>query len=147
MNAQASPPSQAMQPERIRLPALEPHTRAFWTSGALGELQICRCQDCGRYIHPPQPMCPACRSDAVGAQPVSGRGRVASFSVNHQPWVPGQMVPFVFAMVELAEQPDLWVMSRVVGCPVDQVYIDMPVQVRFEQHDDVWLPLFEPEQT
>jgi hypothetical protein len=72
---------------------------------------------------------------------------VASFSVNYQPWVPGQKVPFVFAMVELAEQPGLWVMSRVVGCPVDQVYIDMPVRVRFEQHDDVWLPLFEPEKT
>ncbi|MES2978812.1 MAG: OB-fold domain-containing protein [Pseudomonadota bacterium] len=131
--------------EPIRLPALEPHTYAFWTSGSRGALEICQCRDCARYIHPPQPMCPHCRSDAVIAQAVSGRGHVASYSVNYQPWVPGQVVPFVFAMVALVEQRGLVLMTRLVHCAVEQVYIGMSVRVFFEQHEDVWLPLFEPE--
>ena len=35
-------------------------------------------------------------------------------------------------------------MTNIVNCPVERVEIGMPVQVVFEQHDDVWFPLFEP---
>jgi uncharacterized OB-fold protein len=76
---------------------------------------------------------------------VSGRARIASFTVNEQPWRAGQAVPFVFAAVELVEQRGLFVMTRIVGCEPAAVSIDLPVRVRFERHDDVWLPLFEPE--
>jgi uncharacterized OB-fold protein len=31
-----------------------------------------------------------------------------------------------------------------VNCPPEQVEIGMPVQVTFEQHEDVCIPLFEP---
>jgi hypothetical protein len=51
----------------FRLPALTAETRAFWTSGSRGALEICRCGDCDLWIHPPQPVCPACRSFAVEA--------------------------------------------------------------------------------
>ena len=34
--------------------------------------------------------------------------------------------------------------TNVVGCEPDEVHIGQEVAVRFEQHDDVWLPLFEP---
>lgn len=128
-----------------RLPALTSETRAFWTSGERGALEICRCKQCARWIHPPQPICAPCLSFDVQPQPVSGRGRVMSFTINEQAWVPGQQVPFVFAVIELEEQVGLWVMSRIVGCSPEQVEIGMPVRVRFEHVEDVWLPLFEPE--
>jgi len=35
-------------------------------------------------------------------------------------------------------------MTNIVGCPPDAVHVDMPVQVVFEQYDDVWIPLFTP---
>jgi len=35
-------------------------------------------------------------------------------------------------------------MTNIVECPPDAVYVGMPVEVRFEQHDDVWIPLFAP---
>jgi uncharacterized OB-fold protein len=35
-------------------------------------------------------------------------------------------------------------MTNIVNCEPDEVSIGMPVQVVFEQHDDVWIPLFEP---
>jgi hypothetical protein len=32
----------------------------------------------------------------------------------------------------------------VVNCAAEDVGIGMPVQVIFEQYEDVWIPLFEP---
>lgn len=126
-----------------KLPALEPETEFFWTSGRDGVLQIQRCGDCARWQHPPLPCCPACHGQQMAPQPVSGRGRVATFTVNHEAWFPGMDVPFVFAAVELEEQPELYVFSNILG-PIDEVRIGMPVSVYFEHHDDVYLPLFQP---
>lgn len=131
-------------PARRRLPALERNTAAFWTGGGDGRLMICRCEACGRYLHPPLPRCPACGSGQTAPSPVSGRARVASFTVNVQAWVPGLDAPFVFAAVELAEQAELYLFTNIIGCPVEAVRIGMPVEVRFEQHGDVWLPMFAP---
>jgi uncharacterized OB-fold protein len=129
---------------RRNLPALERDTAFFWKAGAEGRLLISRCGACGRYQHPPLPHCPTCASDAVSPAPVSGRGRVATFTVNHQRWTAGLEVPFVFAAVELEEQSELYVFTNIIGCAVDEVRIGMPVSVCFERHDDVFLPMFQP---
>ncbi|PNU02018.1 Zn-ribbon domain-containing OB-fold protein [Novosphingobium guangzhouense] len=122
-----------------KLPRLEPETAFYWTSGADGVLRIQRCGDCGKYQHPPFPRCSACGSEAVAPQPVSGKGRLASYTVNHEAWVPGLEVPFVFGAVELAEQEQLYVFTNVLA---DDVRAGMPLTVEFECHDDVWLPMF-----
>ena len=44
----------------------------------------------------------------------------------------------------LAEDPTVHLTTNIVGCDPDDVHIGQDVVVRFEQHDDVWLPLFEP---
>jgi len=69
---------------------------------------------------------------------------VATYTINHQPWYPGLDPPYVVAIVEIEEQPDVRLMTNVVNCEVEKVHVGMPVQVKFEQHDDVWIPLFEP---
>lgn len=125
------------------LPALEPDSRFFWEAGAEGRLLVLRCA-CGRYQHPPLPRCPACGGEALVPEPVSGKARVASFTVNHQPWRPGLAVPYVFAAVELVEQAELYVFTNIVGCPAEDVRIGMSVEVVFEPHGDVWLPMFRP---
>jgi uncharacterized OB-fold protein len=136
--------SQPARDEAARqLPALDPETAFFWTAGAEGRLMISRCQACERWQHPPLPRCPSCGGEPA-PQAVSGRGRVAAFTVNQQAWLPGMAVPFVFAAVELAEQRELYVFSNVTGCPPEAVRTGLSVQVRFEQHDDVWLPMFQP---
>ena len=127
-----------------KLPLLEPETEFFWTSGADGVLRIQRCGDCGRWQHPPFPRCAKCGSEDVAPQPVSGKGRVATYTINHEPWYPGLEVPFAFAAIELAEQAELYVFSNVLA-PVDTVRIGMPMSVTFEQREDVWLPMFVPE--
>lgn len=128
-----------------QLPGLDQDNTPFWTGGARGELMIHRCGQCARYIHPPLPHCGDCQAPDPEPVAVSGRGTVRSFTINHQPWVPGMTVPFVIAAIELDEQAELYVLSNVVGCPVDEVHSGMKVAVRFEQHGEIFVPLFAPE--
>jgi uncharacterized OB-fold protein len=86
-----------------------------------------------------------CKSRDVGDEPVSGRGTVLTYTVNRQVWEPGLEAPYVIAIVELAEQRGLRLTTNIVNCPLDEVRIGMPARVVFEQYDDVWLPLFEPD--
>lgn len=125
------------------LPVIDAETGFFWTSGKTGELHVLRCCDCNHWQHPPLPSCPRCHGDNLMPQKTSGQGKVATFTINHEPWYPGMAIPFSFAAIELDEQPELYVFSNVL-CPVEHVRIGMRVSVVFEQHEDVFLPLFQP---
>jgi len=129
------------------LPRVTKLNEHFWRGGAEGELRFLRCQPCGTYVHPPAPICPACLSKDVAPEAVSGRATVATFTLNHQPWVPAPDHPYAIAIVEIEEQPDVRLMTNIVGCPPEDVRIGMPVQVRFEEHEDVFVPVFAPVET
>jgi uncharacterized OB-fold protein len=126
------------------LPRLDDDNEFFWTSGADGTLRFLRCTTCGYYVHPPSPICPNCLTRTLVPEPVSGRATVASFTVNHQPWMPTFEGPYVIALVEIDEQPSVRLMTNIVDCDVDEVHVGMPVEVTFEHNDEVWLPLFRP---
>jgi uncharacterized OB-fold protein len=126
------------------LPALDKDSEFFWKGGAGGRLLICRCEACGRYQHPPSPYCPGCGAGKVSPAAVSGRARVATYTVNYQTWVPGLETPYVFAAVELVEQPELYVLTNIVDCPVEDVRIGLEVEVVFEAHGEIYLPMFRP---
>jgi uncharacterized OB-fold protein len=126
------------------LPLLTPLVEPFWTGGRDGKLRIHRCEDCGFWVHPPEPVCPSCLGRRVSPQPVSGRAELLTFTVNHQPWHPDLEVPYVIAIVELAGAPGVRLTTNIVNCPIAEVRIGMAVQVVFEQFEDVFLPLFEP---
>ena len=91
-------------------------------------------------------MCPTCHSRDVTPEAVSGKATVASFTVNHVPWVPNLPVPYVFAAVELEEQPGLRLSTEIINIDPEAVSIGMPVQVVFEQQEEIYLPLFEPQE-
>jgi len=131
------------KPFRV-LPRLSPQNEHFWRGGAAGKLRFKRCTPCGEYIHPPSPRCPKCLGNEIEVAAVSGRATVATFTLNHQPWVPSSDHPYVIAIVEIEEQPSLRLMTNIVNCPAEDVQIGMAVQVVFEEHDDVYIPLFEP---
>jgi uncharacterized protein len=126
------------------VPRLDQENEFFWTSGADGQLRFLRCKDCRRFIHPPSPICPDCLSRDVAPEVVSGRGTVASFTVNYQQWFPGAE-HYVIAWVSIEEQPDVRLTTNLVDVDEEEVEIGMPVQVTFEQiSDDIYLPLFTP---
>lgn len=128
-----------------KLPLLTPENRDFWQGGAKGQLLIHRCRACDRWFHPPAPVCPHCNALDVGPEPVSGRGTVNSFTINHQAWIPELAEPYVIAIVELAEQQGLRFVTNIIGCAPEDVAIGMPVRVTFLECEDVWLPQFEKE--
>ncbi len=70
---------------------------------------------------------------------------MVSYTVNYMPWMPDLPVPYVFAAVELDEQPGLRLSTEIVNIDPEAVFIGMPVQVVFEQQEDIYLPLFEPQ--
>jgi acetyl-CoA acetyltransferase/uncharacterized OB-fold protein len=131
---------------RPPLPALEPETERFWRACRAGRLELQRCGACHRYVHPPRPICPRCRGRSLGWEAVSGRATVVSYTVNHQPWLPGMQVPYVIALVELVEQADLRLTTNLVGCPPEAARIGLPVRATFHPvSEDIALPLFEPD--
>lgn len=135
----AAPPAPART-----LPVIDKDNRAYWTGGEHGRLMICRCGHCGFYVHPPVPFCPQCESSDVAPEPVSGRGRIASFTVNNKVWVPGLPARYVLALVALDEQEDVRLVCNITHCDPDAVRFDMPVEVWFENHEDLWVPFFRP---
>lgn len=126
------------------LPRIGEHDEHFWTSGRDGVLEILHCQSCGFWIHPGRPRCPECLSTDVEPEPVSGNGTVYTYTVNEKEWNPTLEHPYVIGHVELEEQENLRVTSKICECDPADVSIGMPVAVFFEQREDVWIPLFRP---
>jgi uncharacterized protein len=132
-----------IQAPRRLLPQITAMNQYFWCGGASGRLYILHCEACSTWIHPYAARCPQCRSTRVSPQPVSGRAIVAGFTVNYQPWVSGVQVPYVVAIVELAEQANVRLMTNMPRTPIEDVRIGLQVKAYFEQHGDIYLPLFE----
>jgi uncharacterized protein len=125
------------------LPNTEELSGFFWTSGADGKLRFLRCSSCSYLIHPPAPVCPKCLGREAAPSEVSGRATVHSFTINHQPW-DGVGDVYVIGLVEIAEQADVRLTTNIVGIDPDDVRIGMPVEVVFEDHDPVFVPVFQP---
>jgi uncharacterized OB-fold protein len=126
------------------VPIVNDDDAPFWRGGERGELLIHHCADCGRWSHPPAPVCPHCHGRAVAPRAVSGRATVFAHTVNHQPWFDGLPPPYVVAIVELEEQRGLRLTTNIVGCAPDDVHAGLVVEVCFEPHGDLWLPQFRP---
>jgi len=124
------------------LPRLDADNRQFWTGGQSNELRVQYCIECNLYNHPPSPVCPHCLCANVQARAVSGRAEIISYTVNHYAWVENLKIPYIIAYVGIEEQPSLWLLTNIIDCPSDSVFIGMKVRVIFEQHEDVWLPMF-----
>ncbi|MGB8402985.1 MAG: OB-fold domain-containing protein [Mycobacterium sp.] len=129
---------------RLPLPQLTFDNEFFWTSGADGTLRIQGCDDCKALIHPPQPVCRYCKSHNLSPHEVSGRAVLSAFTVNHRFSMPGLTAPYVIAQVAIEEDPRVRLTTNIVECDPAELELGRIVEVTFEQHDDVWLPLFRP---
>ena len=130
------------RPPRV-LPSIDGPAAFFWTSGADGRLRFLRCSACSYFIHPPVPYCPQCGGRRAAPEVVAGRGKLYSYSVNHQPW-DGIGEVYIICVVAMDEQPDLRLLTNLVDVTAADVRIGMPVEVVFEDHAPVYLPLFRP---
>lgn len=132
-----------MNPPHRPRPRLDSVNTPFWTGGAEGKLNICKCADCGEFTHPPLPLCRHCQSENVTPHALAGTGQVDTYTINYQAWAPGLEVPFVIARVRLDGAPGVYLTTNIVNCPVEEVAFDDKVQVVFEEQDGIFYPLFE----
>lgn len=127
------------------LPHVDEESKGFWEACRRHELRVQRCRACGAYRYYPRAVCPGCLSGDVEWVLASGRGTVYTFTVTYQNQAPGfrDELPYVLAYVTLEE--GLEVLTNIVGCPVDEVRIGMPVEVTFDDvSDEIAIPRFKP---
>ena len=127
------------------LPKLTDANRAFWTGGRDGRLLILRCRACDRWVHPPDALIHDGCGGALEPTAASGTGTVYTFTVNHQSFNRDVPLPYVIAIVELAEQADLRCFTNLVNVEADTVELGMEVRVLFEDHGEIFVPVFEPD--
>jgi uncharacterized OB-fold protein len=113
-------------------PAVTEETEPFWTNAAQGRLVIERCQSCGADSFPPRGMCRRCRGRSMASVEVTGRGRIYSYTVNHQRWLPDLEVPYTIALVEFPDHPGVRVVGRLRDTDPPQAAIGLEVEVGFE---------------
>jgi uncharacterized protein len=108
-------------------------TAEYFAGAARGELVIPRCDECDRLVWYPEPRCPACGGELFTWTPVSGRGRVFSWTVVRRAFLPAfeEMVPFVTALVALEEDPAVRIVTYVIDCEAEALTADMPVEAVF----------------
>lgn len=91
-----------------------------------GNLILPKCTSCGRLHWYPRAHCPFCWSSAIAWQPISGLGKVYSFSAMRR-----ATDPYTIAYVMLDEGPTM--MTSIVDCDFDVIRIDQRVKVVFKQ--------------
>ncbi len=104
----------------------------FWQACKRREMVIERCENCGEYRHPPLPLCPSCQSRNYRWTKVSGKGRVECFTIVEKALFPGLPTPYNIVRVELREQKGLLVLGNLIDCDPEDIRIDMPLEVTFE---------------
>ena len=94
-------------------------------------------------MHPPGPVCPVCLSRDMAPEVVSGRATLVAHTCNVQQWIPGSE-PYLIGLVAIDEQASVRLTTNLVDVELEDVRDGMAMEVVFEQHDDVYLPLFRP---
>lgn len=112
------------------LPKPSPTSQPFWDAARRHEFQLQHCAACKAFIYYPRDRCPTCFSQNLEWKPVSGHGKVYSYTVvrraSARSFGDG---PYVLAIVQLDEGPRIT--TNIVASP-EQVRVDMPVSVYFD---------------
>ena len=129
----------------VGLLAPDPETESFWAGARQHKFLVRHCNACGRSHFYPRHACPHCWSDNCEWRPVSGHGRVFSYTVIHHNEHPlfRERVPYIVALVDLVE--GVRVTANLVECTPEVVHVGLPVEVVYEQvGEELTVPQFRP---
>ncbi len=129
------------------VPVPDELSQPLWDAARERRLAVQRCAECGYYNHPPRPTCDRCSSQSLQFAPLSGRGTIYTYTVMHQPNVAGfeNETPYVNIVVELEEQPMLFMVSNLPHAELGKIRIGGRVEVWFEERGpDIVIPQFRP---
>ena len=74
-------------------------------------------------------------------------GTIYTFGVYTRSFVPAFEAPYVLALVDLDDDPDIRMLTNIVETPVEDVRVDLPVEVVFEPRGEWAVPQFRPRVT
>ncbi len=109
----------------------EPFTiEQFYKHLANGRLMAGKCQRCGKIHLPPRLLCDNCYSQEFTWIPVSGKGKLATYTVIHiAPQQFQAMAPYAVGIVEL--ENGLKLPGIITGIPPEQLKIGMELTIDF----------------
>ena len=132
----------------------DPLTAPYFAGAARGELMITRCEACDEYVWYPGEKCPHCEGELTWVA-VSGAGTLFSWAVVRRAFLPAfaDQVPFVTALVAIAEDPAVRLPTYVVDADPETLRADEPVRATFRPlsfstvpDKSVIVPMFERDQ-
>ena len=127
------------------LPVINEDTAPYWEYCRNHELRMQKCQQCGYIRFPASIVCPKCHSLEAEWTKLSGKGKVYSFIIYHQVYHPSYKddLPYAVAIIQLDEGPRME--SNIIGFKMEDIKIDMPVEVVFENvTNEITLYKFKP---
>ena len=126
-------------------PIPEYGTEPYWQACNEERLVMQRCAACAKLRWTPAPLCTFCAHDQYSWEPLSGRGRVYTWTVITHPVHPAAvaLVPYVVVEVELEEQSNLRMVSNLIDCDPAAIQFGAAVEVAYRQHPEGQkLPVF-----
>lgn len=116
------------------LPVPDEQSAPYWAACANHVLTLAHCSRCGAATLPPDITCPHCHAPdpEFSFKPVSGRGKLRTWTIIRQSYLGGFDVPFVLADVELADHADVRMIAQLLDGPDAPLAIGAAVEVVFE---------------
>jgi len=129
------------------LPKLtELDTAEFWRGTKDKEFRYQKCANCGTVVWHPRAHCTGCVDGDLQWHVSAGQGTIYSYSIvrlSYHPFFRGK-APYAVAYVDLDEGPRF--LTNVVGVDDSRadVHIGQRVQLHWEEHEELSVPLVTP---
>ena len=122
-------------PDGWILPAIEPLTEAFFTSG---RMLLQHCTSCDYIQHPPEDVCHRCQGMEFDTREFGSMGTIYSYTVVRHAVDPmlAEEVPYTVVLVALDEVPHVRVVGNLRNCQPDNVHIGMRVEAVWSEVTD-----------
>lgn len=128
-------------------PLEQPESDFFWERARQHELWLKHCDDCARTFFYPRDLCPKCFSRRTRWIVSNGIGVLYSFAIVHRSPAPplDGSVPYVIALVDLAEGARMPTSLVNVACDPSAIRIGMRVEAVYDDiNDSTTLIRFQP---
>lgn len=113
----------------------------YWEGARKGVLTLQRCGDCEKFQFYPRILCSHCTSQNLSWEPVSGRGKVLSYTIVRRGISSGYDAPYVIALIDLNE--GVTMMSTIQTLEPESIEIGATVDVVFEDWgENIQMPVF-----
>ena len=121
----------------IMRPYIDKDNQGYWDAINDHKLVLQHCTKCNKFIHPPRPMCPSCRSqDTLEWKESSGKGILYSYIMFTSPKMayPAYELPYAVVLIELEEGPRISANTHEIE--PDEIQIGLPVKAMFDDLPD-----------